>query len=65
LLLEYDGFQINEGLVWRPDGRFGSLTFTAGYNNRCGIVLGTSISFSLSTQTQLLVGATLAAIREN
>lgn len=65
LILEYDGFQINEGLAWRPGGRFGPLTFTAGYNNRCGVILGTSLSVNLSTQTQLLIGTTLAAIRKN
>lgn len=64
-LLEYDGFQLNEALAWRPAGRFSPLTITLGYNNRSGPVVGTSLSGRLPTTAQLAIGAALIGIREN
>ncbi len=62
--IEYDGFQLNEGIAWRPGGRFGSLTILAGYNNRCGVLLGAGVAGRVPTAVQLAVGAALIAIRE-
>jgi len=62
--VEYDGFQINEALAWRPGGRFGSVTLLAGYNNRCGPLLGAGAAGRIPTALQLAIGAVLIAIRE-
>ncbi|MCX8052682.1 MAG: YjbH domain-containing protein [Armatimonadetes bacterium] len=62
--VEYDGFQLNEGITWRPGGRFGKITVLAGYNNRCGFILGANSAGQLPTAIQLAIGAILVALRE-
>lgn len=49
LICEYDGYQINGGLAWRPSGRYGSLTFLAGYNGKCGKLLGGSYTGTVNS----------------
>ncbi len=63
-LVEYDGFQMNEAIAWRPCGRFGTLTILVGYNNRSGPLVGVSLSQRVPTSTQLLIGAALIAARD-
>ena len=48
--LEWDGFQINSGIGWRPHGRFGRATVFGGYNGKAGwlVGLGTTVSLGLS-----------------
>ena len=62
--IEYDGFQMNEGIAWRPGGRFGSITILAAYNSRCGLLFGAGVAGRVPTALQLAVGAALIAIRE-
>jgi hypothetical protein len=47
---EYDGFQFNIGVGWRPAGREGKLTLLGGYNGKAGWLagMGTTIKFSSS-----------------
>jgi len=40
LAAEYDGFQLNAGLGWRPGGRFSETTILAGYNAEAGPLVG-------------------------
>ena len=63
--IEYDGFQLNEGIAWRPGGRFGSITILASYNNRCGLLFGAGAAGRVPTALQLGIGAALIAIREH
>jgi len=63
--VEYDGFQFNEGIAFRPGGRFGSVTMLAGYNDRCGLILGAGGAGNMPTVLQLAIGAALIAMREN
>ncbi|MGC8863168.1 MAG: YjbH domain-containing protein [Armatimonadota bacterium] len=62
--VEYDGFQVNEALAWRPGGRFGAVTILAGYNNRCGALLGAGATGRIPTALQLAIGAVLIASKE-
>lgn len=41
---EYDGFQVNTALGWRPWGRFSPVTAMAGYNGQAGIVGGVHVT---------------------
>ena len=47
LITEYDGFQLNAGLSYRPSGRFGKATLLGGYNGKSGWIagIGTGITF--------------------
>ncbi|MFQ3548873.1 MAG: hypothetical protein SNJ70_03890 [Armatimonadota bacterium] len=45
IALEYDGFQFNFGIGYKPDGRFGRFTILGGYNDESGIMLGASYNF--------------------
>ena len=62
--IEYDGFQMNEALAWRPGGRFGSVTLLVGYNHRCGVLIGAGIAGRVPTALQLTVGGALIAMKE-
>lgn len=37
---EYDGYQLNAGVGWRPFGRYSAITVLAGYNGKCGPMVG-------------------------
>lgn len=39
---EYDGYQWNGALAWRPDGRYSRYTVLGGYNGKCGPLVGVS-----------------------
>jgi hypothetical protein len=39
---EFDGYQLNGGIGFRPFGRYGSFTMLAGYNGKCGKLIGSS-----------------------
>ncbi len=62
--VEYDGFQVNEAMAWRPGGRYGSVTVLAAYNNKCGWLIGANTQGNSPTWAQLAVGAALLAIKE-
>lgn len=40
LSAEYDGFQVNAGLGWRPGGRLSNTTILAAYNGKAGPLVG-------------------------
>jgi len=44
LLAEWDGFQMNSGVAYRPGGRSGKLTVMAAYNGHAGILVGGSVA---------------------
>ena len=44
---EWDGFQINTGVAWRPGGRRGGITLLAGYNGRAGLLAGLTTTVSI------------------
>lgn len=44
---EWDGFQRNTGIGWKPQGRNGNLTVLGSYNNQTGWLLGGSLAFDL------------------
>ena len=46
--VEWDSYQINTGLGWRPGGQNGWLTLVAGYNGQAGFLFGASTAFDLS-----------------
>jgi hypothetical protein len=48
LAVEYDGFQINEAIAWRPQGRYGKYTLLAGYNGKAGPLLGAQFTGRMS-----------------
>lgn len=41
---EWDGFQINNGLGWRPAGRHGAVTFLGAFNGRSGWLAGAALA---------------------
>jgi hypothetical protein len=41
---EYDGFQVNTALGWRPWGRFSPVTVLGGYNGQAGLLTGVHIT---------------------
>lgn len=43
---EWDGYQLNAGLAWRPGGRYGWGTLLAAYNGKRGWLLGGGVAFS-------------------
>lgn len=45
---EWDGFQLNNGIAWRPGGRQGKFTTYTGYNGKAGILMGGSFAFDFS-----------------
>ncbi|MHB9035625.1 MAG: hypothetical protein ACYC64_03085 [Armatimonadota bacterium] len=45
---EWDGYQFNNALAWRPAGRKGSVTLLGGYNGKTGWQAGASISHNFS-----------------
>ena len=47
LAAEWDGFQFNTGLAWRPRGRDGKITFLGGYNGKAGWLLGLGTTLDL------------------
>ncbi len=46
---EYDGFQFNGALAWRPGGRYGQVTLLGGYNGHAGWLAGASIAVPFSS----------------
>lgn len=44
VLTEWDGFQLNNGVGWRPGGKDGKMTVYAGYNGHTGVLLGGSLA---------------------
>ncbi len=48
LLSEWDGFQLNNGLGWRPGGKDGKLTVYAGYNGHTGVLVGGGVACSFA-----------------
>lgn len=40
LIAEWDGFQFNGGVAWRPSGRDGRITLLGGYNGQVGALIG-------------------------
>ncbi|MHB9036883.1 MAG: hypothetical protein ACYC64_09455 [Armatimonadota bacterium] len=44
---EYDGYQLNNALGWRPGGRYGGLTILGGYNGKCGPLVGMHYTSSI------------------
>lgn len=40
LAAEYDGYQINAAIGWRPTGRFSPATLIVGWNGNCGALVG-------------------------
>ena len=58
---EYDGFQFNQGIDWRPGGRFGSLTFLGAYDSRTGWLVGANLARD-SKEGWLLGLGTMAAL---
>ncbi len=49
LIAEYDGFQFNGGIGWRPGGRHSAVTFLGAYNGRAGWLAGAGVAVSLGT----------------
>ena len=43
---EWDGFQINGGVTFRPGGRYGRYTFLGGYNGQSGWLAGVGSVFN-------------------
>ena len=41
---EYDGYQYNTALAWRPTGRFSNTTVLVGYNQEAGPIVGTHVA---------------------
>jgi hypothetical protein len=48
VVTEYDGYQFNNGVAWRPGGRNGWLTILGGYNGKTGWMLGAGTAFNLN-----------------
>ena len=44
---EWDGYQINTGVGWRPNGRYGHVTLLLGYNGKAGWLAGMGTAFSI------------------
>jgi len=44
---EWDGYQTNTGVAWRPSGRDGKFTVLGGYNGKAGLLLGIGASLNL------------------
>ncbi|MCL5105526.1 MAG: hypothetical protein M1133_15635 [Armatimonadetes bacterium] len=44
---EYDGFQPNVGVTYRPHGRYGNLTFLAAFNGKTGWLVGLGNTFDI------------------
>lgn len=47
LAAEWDGYQINTGLGWRPGGRKGWATVLMAYNGEVGMLVGVGTAFKL------------------
>lgn len=47
--LEYDGYQVNGAVAWRPNGRFSRMTVTAAFNGRCGVLIGVHFTGKLDS----------------
>ncbi len=45
---EYDGYQINAAVGWRPWGRYSPATLLAGWNGRCGALAGAQVTGKVS-----------------
>lgn len=45
---EYDGYQFNTGVGWRPGGRYSSYTLLVGYNGKAGPVVGAQATGKIS-----------------
>jgi hypothetical protein len=44
LSAEYDGYQFNEAIGWRPTGRYSDFTLLAGYNHEAGPLVGAQVA---------------------
>lgn len=49
LAAEWDGFQTNTGVGWRPGGRWGRVTVLGGYNGRAGWLAGVNAVVSFAS----------------
>lgn len=47
---EWDGFQINTGVAYRPGGRYGRITLLGGYNGQAGWVAGVGSVITYGSQ---------------
>jgi hypothetical protein len=56
---EYDGFQMNGAVAWRPDGRFSRMTVTAGFNGRCGALIGIHFTGKLDSAWAPVIATSL------
>ena len=45
---EWDGFQLNSAVAWRPAGREGRMTLLGGYNGQIGVLVGVGGVFASS-----------------
>ena len=41
---EYDGYQLNGAVAWRPGGRCGKVTLLGGYNGHAGWLMGIGVA---------------------
>lgn len=57
--LEYDGFQVNGAVGWRPWGRFSRVTVVGGYNGRCGLLVGLHFTGKLDSAWAVPIGASM------
>lgn len=53
---EYDGYQINAGLGWRPKGRYSPFTIVAGFNGKCGPFFGGSATGTTNSTWAVPIG---------
>lgn len=53
---EYDGYQLNAGLGWRPFGRYSAVTVLAGYNGKCGPVIGATGTGEINSAWAVPIG---------
>ncbi|MCE5198837.1 MAG: hypothetical protein ABFD54_11520 [Armatimonadota bacterium] len=48
LISEWDGYQINAGVTYRPSGRYGNTTLLAAHNGKVGWLFGLSNTFDIA-----------------
>ncbi|MEN6356352.1 MAG: YjbH domain-containing protein [Armatimonadota bacterium] len=53
---EYDGYQINGALGWRPLGRYSSWTVAAGFNGKCGPFFGGCATGTMNSAWSVPIG---------
>lgn len=55
--VEYDGYQVNSGIAWRPTGRDSHVTVLAGYNAEAGFLFGSQVTGKASAWWAVPVAA--------